>query len=551
MDEQKEIVIVTYLSKFTLNNIITYQVLDNMDNASTPQEIKAILTNEAGIQGIFKRLPIISDIENHVHIIYFATDEVRTEKKELIIQNEECITEEFHKIKNKSKITAEQYFQAASKHYFKKYFQKELPDSCFISIPTHENNQEKKIEKLSADFLIEVEKLKRENQEVSLYVDSTGGFRDTSYLYVLLTKILNYSRYDLRDIIYSKIERKPEHAESNQEMLKNRIYVINDTFKLLDITNGFHEFIAYGKVNTLQKNIGNDCSKEVKNVLKTMKNYADDLSICRWSKFHEHMENLSKGITEIRNKKDKLKNDKDRIFVLLLDEIEKRMCLSSNTKEKKKNQLMVVAVLSNCIENEMYQQALTLYREQMQTFLENNDIFVIEPCLAKDKLEEFLHGFRLYERVNNKHQPGKCIKWTKQKAEKVNKQLIKDERKTRYEIFSSLQNENQLYDLGKFTSSEYVIENIELLQKEGVITTYKKDKKSAIKQVLKDYVIIRELRNRVNHGNSNLFQFNSEMQKYFNLVCLAKKELKNKPESDVQLLHQCLLLAVAHLRELL
>jgi len=85
LDEQKEIVIVTYLSKFTLNNIITYQVLDNMDNASTPQEIKAILTNEAGIQGIFKRLPIISDIENHVHIIYFATDEVRTEKKELII----------------------------------------------------------------------------------------------------------------------------------------------------------------------------------------------------------------------------------------------------------------------------------------------------------------------------------------------------------------------------------------------------------------------------------------------------------------------------------
>lgn len=541
-------------------------MLDNTDNASTPQEIKAILTNEAGIQEIFKRIPITTNIENRVHIIYFATHEVKTEETELIIQNEECITEEFHKIKNKSKITAEQYFQAASKHYFKERFQKELPDSCFISIATHENNQEKKIEKLSADFLIEVEKLKRENQEVSLYVDSTGGFRDTSYLYVLLAKILNYSRYDLRDIIYSKSERKSKKAESNQEMLKNRIYVINDTFKLLDITNGFHEFIAYGKVNTLQKNIGNDCSKEVKNVLKTMKNYADDLSICRWSKFHEHMRNLSSGIAEIRNKKDKLKNDKDRIFALLLDEIEKRMCLSNKTEEKKENQL--TAVLSNCIENEMYQQALTLYREQVQYTLEENGIFCVKPCSAEDKLEEFLHGFRLYERVNNKRPPDKCINWTNQKAEEINKRLIKDEKKTGYKIFSSLHNGNQLYNLGKFTSSEYVIENIELLQEEGTIT-FKVDKKSAIKQVLKDYVIIRELRNRVSHGNSELFKFvwkkedscdtmpifdkktDFKMQKYFNLVCLAKKELKNEPESDVQLLHQCLLLAVAHLRELL
>ena len=516
MSENNEaIVIITYLSIFKLDEdekdnkvrkvkIVTYKEKDNHD-----KRIKAILTNEAGIQDIMDSLEPTKDLEQKIHIVYFATNQVvdKPENQKTLNISNTAEIDDIHKNISGNTISPEAYFKQMTKIHFENRFQTTLSDKNFHCIKVCQNQGEKSNETLSQELLQFISKIPLERKNIKIYVDTTGGYRDASYLYVMLSKILSYSGYDTKRFIYSKYNPKGDSEISN----------VNSTLDMLNIINGFHEFLSYGKVKTLRGCLKQECSEKVEVLLQRMEKYADDLALCRWKNFKRNMDNIKKSIDEIRNDTGQCLNDKDIMVMLLLDKVEQSMALKESDAGR------LISVLKNCTENEMYQQAITLYREKVPEVMEKTEKLVISIPDA-DKLESYLH-------------------------------LIEN---------SSNQCDTAKYN--HFARNVVMIENMEVYKSTEQID-FDKNKKSEIQTVLKDYVRIRKIRNCINHGNADIFSLDGKdksnrpirpnknqkqnIETYFNLISEAKSNLDKEYQDNInKVLQEALNIAISHLEAL-
>lgn len=526
MSENNEaIVIITYISIFNLDKdekvkIVTYKEKDNHD-----KRIKAILTNEAGIQDIMDSLEPTKDLEQKIHIVYFATNQVvdKPENQKTLNISNTAEIDDIHKNISGNTISPEAYFKQMTKIHFENRFQTTLSDKNFHCIKVCQNQGEKSNETLSQELLQFISKIPLERKNIKIYVDTTGGYRDASYLYVMLSKILSYSGYDTKRFIYSKYNPKGDSEISN----------VNSTLDMLNIINGFHEFLSYGKVKTLRGCLKQECSEKVEVLLQRMEKYADDLALCRWKNFKRNMDNIKKSIDEIRNDTGQCLNDKDIMVMLLIDKVERSMALTENEAER------LISALKNCIENEMYQQAITLYREKVPEVMEKTEKLVISipdadkrektekpviSILDADKLESYLH---LIENSSNQ-----C-----------------DTAKYNY-----------------FARNVVMIENMEVYKSTEQID-FDKNKKSELQTVLKDYVRLRKIRNCINHGNADIFSLDGKdksnrpirpnknqkqnIETYFNLISEAKSNLDKEYQDNInKVLQEALNIAISHLEAL-
>ena len=248
-----------------------------------------------------------------------------------------------------------------------------------------------------------------------------------------------------------------------------------------------------------------------------MEKYADDLALCRWKNFKRNMDNIKKSIDEIRNDTGQCLNDKDIMVMLLLDKVEQSMALKESDAGR------LISVLKNCTENEMYQQAITLYREKVPEVMEKTEKLVISIPDA-DKLESYLH-------------------------------LIEN---------SSNQCDTAKYN--HFARNVVMIENMEVYKSTEQID-FDKNKKSELQTVLKDYVRIRKIRNCINHGNADIFSLDGKdksnrpirpnknqkqnIETYFNLISEAKSNLDKEYQDNInKVLQEALNIAISHLEAL-
>ena len=292
---------------------------------------------------------------------------------------------------------------------------------------------------------------------------------------------------------------------------------VNSTLDMLNIINGFHEFLSYGKVKTLRGCLKQECSEKVEVLLQRMEKYADDLALCRWKNFKRNMDNIKKSIDEIRNDTGQCLNDKDIMVMLLLDKVEQSMALKESDAGR------LISVLKNCTENEMYQQAITLYREKVPEVMEKTEKLVISIPDA-DKLESYLH---LIENSSNQ-----C-----------------DTAKYNY-----------------FARNVVMIENMEVYKSTEQIN-FDGNKKSELQMVLKDYVRLRKIRNCINHGNADIFSLDGKdksnrpirpnknqkqnIETYFNLISEAKSNLDKEHRDNInKVLQEALNIAISHLEAL-
>ena len=509
MSKNKEaIVIITYLSIFNVdkNNPNTVKIVAYKEKDNQNKPIKAILTNEAGIQDIMDSLEPTKEIEQNIHIVYFATNQVIDKpenQKTLNISNKEEM-DDIHKNILSNPISPEAYFEQTTKLHFEKRFQTTLSDKNFHCIKVCQDQGEKSNEILSQELLQFISQIPLERKNIKIYVDTTGGYRDASYLYVMLSEILSYSGYDTKRFIYSKYNAKGDSEIRN----------VNSTLDMLKIINGFHEFLSYGKVKTLRECLKQECSQNVIVLLQRMEKYANDLALCRWKNFKRNMDNIKKSIHDIRNNAVQCVNDKDIMVLLLADKMEQSMALTENEAGR------FISVLNNCTENEMFQQAITLYREKLYEVMEGTNKLVIYSS-NRDKLEGYLH-------------------------------LIASD---------STQCDTEKYNY--FASSVAMIEKMEIYASTGQIN-FDENKKSELQTVLKDYTRIRTIRNCINHGNADIFSLDGKdksnkptqnqkqnIENYFNLISKAKNNTEPEHRDNINIiLQEALHIAISHLEAL-
>lgn len=201
--------------------------------------------------------------------------------------------------------------------------------------------------------------------QVHLHVDMTGGFRHANMLMLAVVDLLKYSGLQVDDIIYTNFDRN-KHVGKIEEVTN-----IHNIFRLVA---GAEEFVRYGSVESLQRYFDKLCtSSALDELLKSMKNFADVLKLCRAGMIKNAIENLKESIDnykkKIINKADIIISEEEKVFGELLVTIEEKYApvfiVNNETN-----------IISWCMENGFIQQALTFFTELVpQTIFDSKILY--------------------------------------------------------------------------------------------------------------------------------------------------------------------------------
>lgn len=216
----------------------------------------------------------------------------------------------------------------------------------------------------------------------TVYIDYTSGIRDTSLLIILMIRYLEYTGIKCGGMIYSYFD--------NDDKENNKIIDIKSTYDLFELLNGVNEFTSFGKSKTLSNyynNIWKDKEeyKEISELIETMNDFSDMMSLCMVEDIDEIMKKLNQKIIEAEKIKNKINSNENQLmnymFFNLIKEIKKKFYLEDG------EEITYINLIRWCLDNDLIQQALTLYVEKMPEYYFNSNFFNINDENLNETLE--------------------------------------------------------------------------------------------------------------------------------------------------------------------
>ena len=185
--------------------------------------------------------------------------------------------------------------------------------------------------------------LKHKIEEV--YIDFTGGLRDTSYLLVSIIQYMETREIKCKKIIYSNLQ-------------ENTISDLDNTYNIEKLISGIREFINTGNAVSISNFFEQlqSIPELVKEVLDNINSYAFAMSVINTDKIEEARNNLQNSLRELE-KEQNLSNLYAEMFKALSPVIREKMLLDGEINYPK--------MIKWCLDNRLIQQAVTLYIEKM------------------------------------------------------------------------------------------------------------------------------------------------------------------------------------------
>ncbi|SES64382.1 TM1812 family CRISPR-associated protein [[Clostridium] polysaccharolyticum] len=501
-------IVISYLSRFTKIKVQEYWNRINND-----KKIYAILTNEAGIQGILDSIAEKQENEKYtVDVLYFCSNEVRRtegkrEKLESFFKEYQqgvvnldsyvkALEQELYPKEKDGSESAERkeinesiYYESRVKHFA------EMRKLCKVNVKKIDVNEDLGMadaykEQLQK-FIEELERLKQQDSDKEehtfyVYIDSSGGPRDFSFLSLILTKLLElkeHNKFKVENIIYSNINSKNG----------NEIGSIKDSYGMLGVINGVNEFVKYGRVNTLKESLhkesglmeGKDLVDEL---LCSMQKYSNMISICDFKKLPEIYDEIYKKMKDLENVNYDVIDSRVEILKALLSTVRVKMGIGKTIPQ-------FVKLFKHYCDNDMIQQAVTFYNEKMPEYIMeelklleiNNLVIKSNKKNARSKVEAVLHGL-----------------------EGGYKAFLSD-----YEKYA------KEYGSEKYAKAVCILSNVD----EFSNIKLKKGNKDQVITVLKDYLVIREIRNHMNHASDEPLMKNEKARDYFDFRKKSEQSL--------------------------
>ena len=194
------------------------------------------------------------------------------------------------------------------------------------------------------------------------YIDTTGGFRNSSYILMCVVRILEYSGVRLEKAVYSK-----------QETLS--INDITNVYKKYDLINAVDAFTNYGNSHGLKQYFSDSDEPAVNEVVSAMNNFSDQLSLCRTS-------DLSDTLSEMKASLEKLSNTETSsediiLFKSLIGTVREKFYMNNDGIE-------YPDIIRWCLDNRLIQQAVTIYVERIPEYFYKKGYFTV----TDEKLKE-------------------------------------------------------------------------------------------------------------------------------------------------------------------
>lgn len=194
---------------------------------------------------------------------------------------------------------------------------------------------------------------KMENEEI--YIEYTGGFRDISFLMTSIIRFLEFKGLECGKIVYSNYSTK-------------KICDIHYIYDIYQIINGVNEFVNTGNAKELSKmkQFSSEGNTTANNLINNIIEFSNALSICNIGLLDKITKVLIDNIKELESSKE---ND---IYILML----KSLVPTIKEKMYLEEEINYPKMIKWCAENNMIQQAATIYTDKMpQYYYRKENIF--------------------------------------------------------------------------------------------------------------------------------------------------------------------------------
>ncbi len=193
------------------------------------------------------------------------------------------------------------------------------------------------------------------------FIDTTGGFRNSSYFLMCVVRMLEYSGVKLEKAVYSRFDNYS-------------INDITDIYRKYDLINAVDIFTKFGNSYELEQYFSNTDEPAVKEVISAMNAFSDMISLCRTSELSSILEKLNISLVKLSS------THSDSADTILFQSL---ICTIREKFYMKNNCIEYPDIVRWCLDNRLIQQAVTIYVERMPEFFYKKGLF----CTSDEILE--------------------------------------------------------------------------------------------------------------------------------------------------------------------
>ena len=237
--------------------------------------------------------------------------------------------------------------------HFEQVVHKEAPNAKVVEIPYEEKQN-------FSDIAIPAI-LARVEREDEIYLDVTGGFRNANMHLLLLSRVLSYKGIRTAGAVYSNL-------------WTSTVEDVSHLFRLFDLVDGMQELTNLGSVQTLRRYYEAKPDKQdpgVKAVIDCMAQLTEDITLCHTALIRQRMDEFKTAMENARECPDPLMRALLDVFRMTFGE-----------------EMTTSGLVHWCVNNDMIQQALTVYTEHIPDVIMTDEILhqgpEVEVVPAKD-----------------------------------------------------------------------------------------------------------------------------------------------------------------------
>lgn len=365
----------------------------------------------------------------------------------------------------------------------------------------------------------------------SIYIDYTGGLRDSSLFMIAIIRYLEFRGIICKDIVYSNFYSTPKSIHN--------IRYIYDMFEMI---NGVSEFVGSGNARqllVLQEKLKNqndvkEMDNSVKNFIDRIQEFSNAISICKIDAIESSSIGIAKAIDDLERYKS------EDIFVNMFK------TLIPTVKEKLyigENGVSILDLVQWCLDNNMLQQAVTIYNERILSYyhdhyIEFRDILHYfsgrdgSDCECKKdtaskmriKFNRNVYKKIIIERIKEEIGKNKIDFFNVRNFIKEVEQILESKLEKPFQSLSQMSSEytNASIPNGKITQKDMVGFLTALSKGDLSTTIYLADKiKNPIEE--DEITILKQLKKKNNHISKDLFQ----LMKYYHVIRIIRNSINH------------------------
>ena len=237
--------------------------------------------------------------------------------------------------------------------------------------------------------------INRVKKKDRVYIDTTGGFRDSVYILMASVRILEYSGVRLEKAVYSVLNNfKPpkKNQDGSPKLPKkktqkpNRIDDITATYNMFNLINAANSFTSFGNAEELTAFFAESHNSDIKKAIDVMRRFSNEVALCRTSNLNDLIYELNEILTNIQTMD--TDDESEILFKSISGVIREKLGASSG------EEIDCLDIITWCLDNRMIQQAVTIYVERIPEYLFGSKILVYNP--KKVNTADFRKDFDIY-----------------------------------------------------------------------------------------------------------------------------------------------------------